>query len=121
MAATATLGISTISLRFYKISLVIERKIDSIYGNMQDLAEMPSRANETTNEESFNQLWSQSGESCPTGSIPMRRTTKTDVLRARSVRRFGRKLRKPIRRDSSGGGHEVTSSTPLLPIHHAGE
>lgn len=71
-----------------------------------DLPEMPSIANETTNEESFNQLWSQSGECCPIGSIPIRRTTKTDVLRARSVRRFGRRLKKPIRRDSSGGGHE---------------
>ncbi|CAF1749618.1 hypothetical protein Bca4012_044124 [Brassica carinata] len=73
-----------------------------------DLPEMPSIAiaNETTNEENFNQLWSQSGECCPIGSIPMRRTTKTDVLRARSVRRFGRRLKKPIRRDSSGGGHE---------------
>lgn len=73
-----------------------------------DLPEMPSIAiaNETTNEENFNQLWSQSGECCPIGSIPIRRTTKTDVLRARSVRRFGRRLKKPIRRDSSGGGHE---------------
>ncbi|CAH8374844.1 unnamed protein product [Eruca vesicaria subsp. sativa] len=71
-----------------------------------DLPEKRSRANETTNEESFIQLWSLSGESCPIGSIPMRRTTKTDVLRARSVKRYGRRLRKPIRRDSSGGGHE---------------
>ncbi|CAA7021816.1 unnamed protein product [Microthlaspi erraticum] len=71
-----------------------------------DSPERPSRGNGTTDEESFNQLWSQSGESCPVGSIPMRRTTKSDVLRANSVRRFGRKLRKPIRRDSSGGGHE---------------
>jgi hypothetical protein len=47
-----------------------------------------------------------SGESCPIGSIPIRKTTKNDVLRANSVRRFGRKLRRPIRRDSSGGGHE---------------
>ncbi|XP_013606034.1 PREDICTED: uncharacterized protein LOC106312895 isoform X2 [Brassica oleracea var. oleracea] len=109
LAATSTLGISAISLSLYKIYLVIERKRDYIYmENMQDLPEMPSIAiaNETTNEENFNQLWSQSGECCPIGSIPMRRTTKTDVLRARSVRRFGRRLKKPIRRDSSGGGHE---------------
>lgn len=124
LAATSTLGISAISLSLYKIYLVIERKRDYIYmENMQDLPEMPSIAiaNETTNEENFNQLWSQSGECCPIGSIPMRRTTKTDVLRARSVRRFGRRLKKPIRRDSSGGGHEVTYSTPLLRIHNAGE
>lgn len=80
---------------------------------MQDSPNRPSRGNETRDEESFNQLWSMSGESCPIGSIPIRRTTKNDVLRANSVRRFGRKLRKPIRRDSSGGGHEVTSSSPL--------
>ncbi|KAL1207243.1 Protein neprosin [Cardamine amara subsp. amara] len=71
-----------------------------------DSPNRPNRGNETTDEESFNQLWSMSGESCPIGSIPIRRTTKSDVLRANSVRRFGRKLRKPIRRDSSGGGHE---------------
>lgn len=81
---------------------------------MQDLPNRPSRRNETTDEESFNQLWSMSGENCPLGSIPMRRTTKNDVLRANSVRRFGRKLRRPIRRDSSGGGHEVASSSPLV-------
>ncbi|KFK26646.1 hypothetical protein AALP_AA8G275200 [Arabis alpina] len=71
-----------------------------------NLPDRPSRGNETKDEEHFNQLWSESGESCPIGSIPMRRTTQSDVLRAKSVRRFGRRLRKPIRRDSSGGGHE---------------
>jgi hypothetical protein len=81
---------------------------------MQDSPYRPSKGNETTYEESFNQLWSMSGESCPIGSIPIRKTTKNDVLRANSVRRFGRKLRRPIRRDSSGGGHEVTSSSPLV-------
>ncbi|XP_010441633.1 PREDICTED: uncharacterized protein LOC104724779 [Camelina sativa] len=71
-----------------------------------DSPDLSTRRNETTDEESFNQLWSMSGESCPVGSIPMRKTTKNDVLRANSLRRFGRKLRRPIRRDSSGGGHE---------------
>ncbi|KAK1279418.1 hypothetical protein QJS04_geneDACA002771 [Acorus gramineus] len=53
-------------------------------------------------EESLQQ-WRSSGESCPEGTVPIRRTTEADVLRASSIGRFGRK---PIRRDSTGGGHE---------------
>ncbi|XP_047318806.1 uncharacterized protein LOC124922124 [Impatiens glandulifera] len=52
------------------------------------------------------QLWSSSGESCPDGTIPIRRTSEEDILRASSLRRFGRKIQKPIRRDSSSNGHE---------------
>nr|POE78709.1 hypothetical protein CFP56_53839 [Quercus suber] len=52
------------------------------------------------------QLWSLSGESCPEGTVPIRRTTEEDMLRASSVRRFGRKPRRHVRRDSSSNGHE---------------
>ncbi|KAF5741086.1 hypothetical protein HS088_TW10G00081 [Tripterygium wilfordii] len=52
------------------------------------------------------QLWSFSGESCPEGTIPIRRTTEHDMLRASSVRTFGRKLRKHVRRDTNNNGHE---------------
>lgn len=55
--------------------------------------------------ESF-QLWTDSGESCPEGTVPIRRTTEKDVLRASSARRYGRKLRRHVRRDSTGDGHE---------------
>ncbi|EPS58032.1 hypothetical protein M569_16785, partial [Genlisea aurea] len=52
-------------------------------------------------EESF-QLWSTNDEFCPEGTIPMRRTTETDFLRASSFTRFGKKKTiRPIRRDSS--------------------
>ncbi|XP_028778304.1 uncharacterized protein LOC114734818 [Neltuma alba] len=54
--------------------------------------------------ESF-QLWTDSGESCPEGTVPIRRTTEQDILRASSIRRFGRKPRN-VRRDSTGSGHE---------------
>ncbi|XP_022881704.1 uncharacterized protein LOC111398831 [Olea europaea var. sylvestris] len=52
------------------------------------------------------QLWALSGEFCPEGTIPIRRTREQDFLRASSIRRFGRKIRRPIRRDSSSNGHE---------------
>jgi hypothetical protein len=59
-------------------------------------------------EENF-QLWSMSGESCPEGTIPIRRTSEQDMLRAKSVQRFGRKPRRRVRRDSSSNGHEVSA------------
>ncbi|KAI8527029.1 hypothetical protein RHMOL_Rhmol12G0044800 [Rhododendron molle] len=52
------------------------------------------------------QLWSLSGESCPEETIPIRRTSEKDVLRASSVQSFGKKIQRPLRRDSSSDGHE---------------
>ncbi|KAK8579507.1 hypothetical protein V6N12_069831 [Hibiscus sabdariffa] len=57
-------------------------------------------------EEEHVQLWRISGETCPEGTIPIRRTREEDMLRASSVRRFGRKPRRAVRRDSSSNGHE---------------
>ncbi|KAK8677152.1 hypothetical protein V6N13_142707 [Hibiscus sabdariffa] len=59
-------------------------------------------------EEEHVQLWRISGETCPEGTIPIRRTREEDMLRASSVRRFGRKPRRAVRRDSSSNGHEVS-------------
>ncbi|XVE74995.1 hypothetical protein DITRI_Ditri12bG0062200 [Diplodiscus trichospermus] len=52
------------------------------------------------------QVWSMSGESCPEGTIPIRRTTEQDMLRASSVTRFGRKQSRFVRRDTTSNGHE---------------
>ncbi|XP_062232458.1 protein neprosin-like isoform X2 [Phragmites australis] len=63
-------------------------------------------------EQGLPQAWRRSGESCPEGTIPVRRTTEHDLLRASSLRRFGMKARGGggfARRDSTGGGHEVAS------------
>ncbi|XP_050375958.1 uncharacterized protein LOC126793467 [Argentina anserina] len=72
-----------------------------------DLPERPKSHNSTDTVEETHQLWTESGESCPEGTVPIRRTTEKDILRASSVQRFGRKLpRRHVRRDSSGTGHE---------------
>lgn len=60
------------------------------------------------------QLWSFSGESCPEGTIPIRRTTEQDVLRATSVRKFGRKKIRRVRRDTNSNGHEVISASDFF-------
>ncbi|XP_057952215.1 protein neprosin-like isoform X2 [Malania oleifera] len=52
------------------------------------------------------QLWSSSGEACPEGTVPIRRTTEKDVLRASDIRKFGRKLRRHVRRDTTSSDHE---------------
>jgi hypothetical protein len=58
----------------------------------------------------FPQAWSDGGESCPEGTVPVRRTTRRDVLRASSARRFGMKTPRAsnVRRDSASSGHEVS-------------
>ncbi|GER51540.1 hypothetical protein STAS_28923 [Striga asiatica] len=37
------------------------------------------------------QIWTMSGERCPGNTIPIRRTTAQDILKAKSVETFGRK------------------------------
>ncbi|KAG2586739.1 uncharacterized protein LOC120675661 [Panicum virgatum] len=55
----------------------------------------------------FPQAWSDGGERCPEGTVPIRRTTARDVKRARSASRFGMKPRASnARRDSTSSGHE---------------
>ncbi|RLN13501.1 hypothetical protein C2845_PM09G12040 [Panicum miliaceum] len=53
------------------------------------------------------QAWHATGEACPEGTVPIRRTIEEDLLRASSLRRYGRKLvRRGARRDSTSSGHE---------------
>ncbi|XP_024008651.1 uncharacterized protein LOC18993797 isoform X2 [Eutrema salsugineum] len=51
------------------------------------------------------QLWRMEGETCPEGTVPIRRTKEEDILRANSVSSFGKKLRH-FKRDTSSNGHE---------------
>jgi hypothetical protein len=73
----------------------------------QDPPDRPKGHDTTDTVAESSQLWEESGESCPEGSVPIRRTTEKDVLRASSIGRYGRKPRR-VRRDSSGSGHEVS-------------
>ncbi|KAJ8506068.1 hypothetical protein OPV22_006954 [Ensete ventricosum] len=60
---------------------------------------------DTITDDSF-QLWRTSGESCPDGTVAIKRTKEEDVLRASSVKRFGRKPAVRTRHDSESSGHE---------------
>ncbi|WJX93433.1 hypothetical protein P8452_74955 [Trifolium repens] len=47
--------------------------------------------NHIGNSSDIHQLWSLSGESCPEGTIPIKRITEQDILRVGSISKFGRK------------------------------
>ena len=67
----------------------------------------------------FQQAWSDGGERCPEGTVPIRRTTARDVKRARSASRFGMKPRASnARRDSTSSGHEVSRRLTFTSPRH---
>lgn len=64
------------------------------------------------------QMWHLNGTRCPKGTVPIRRSTVHDVLRAKSLYDFGKKRsRVPLSHRNedapdvlSGNGHEVRAS-----------
>jgi hypothetical protein len=78
-------------------------------------------ASSSDGERPMVQLWHQKGR-CPAGTVPVRRTKKVDLLRASSMRRYGRKrhtVANPMSIDPAmlnEGGHQVRAQTLYLPI-----
>jgi hypothetical protein len=64
----------------------------SIHIFIQDPSKRPKGHNQMDNLSDIFQLWNLTGESCPEGTIPIRRTKEQDLLRAGSISRFGRKI-----------------------------
>lgn len=60
------------------------------------------------------QMWHRNGTGCPKGTVPIRRSTVEDVLRAKSLFHFGKKHKQPSTLDApdvvSANGHEVPLS-----------
>lgn len=51
------------------------------------------------------QMWHEGGKLCPKGTVPIRRSTVDDVLRAKSLYDFGKKSKNYDVSDDAG--HEV--------------
>jgi len=68
------------------------------------------------------QMWERNGTRCPKGTVPIRRSSVHDVLRAKSLYHFGKKPARslsPLTRPPdviSANGHEVP---PSYPLHHS--
>ncbi|KAJ9554542.1 hypothetical protein OSB04_018587 [Centaurea solstitialis] len=61
----------------------------------------------TRMESSLKQKWSSNGESCPRGTIPIRRTSEDEVLRSGSISRFGKKSNtRSMKNSKEKGLHE---------------
>ncbi|XP_031120419.1 uncharacterized protein LOC116023557 [Ipomoea triloba] len=60
---------------------------------------LPKAHNNSNHEFKSFQEWRKSGETCPEGTVAIRRTTEQDILRAGSVRKFRREV---IRYQSDG-------------------
>jgi hypothetical protein len=79
--------------------------------------ERPNMSADAAEEDAvFTQAWSDGGESCPGGTVPIRRTTERDLQRySGSLRRYGMKPRASVvRRDSTSDGHEVRTYGDLI-------
>ncbi|XP_057953155.1 protein neprosin [Malania oleifera] len=72
-----------------------------------------AKPKETSNP--ITQLWHLNGK-CPEGTIPIRRTKKDDVLRASSVRRYGKKKHTSIPKPRSAEPEPLTQSGHLHAI-----
>ncbi|KAD3336491.1 hypothetical protein E3N88_32010 [Mikania micrantha] len=58
----------------------------------QTLPELPKGDNNAGNNLEIKQLWNSKGVSCPNGTIPIRRTRASDVLRIISISKFRKKF-----------------------------
>ncbi|CAH9147311.1 unnamed protein product [Cuscuta epithymum] len=74
---------------------------------LDDHPEIPKGQNGEEEFEEF-QAWRTTGETCPEGTVPIRRTREEEMLRASSVRRFGRKgpIGSILRTDTTSNFHE---------------
>ncbi|KAF5793586.1 putative neprosin [Helianthus annuus] len=61
-----------------------------------------------TNPE-IKQLWNLKGESCPNGTIPIKRTSAGDILRTNSIPRFGKKYSRNDVPPTPGHEHSIGS------------
>ncbi|KAH7352673.1 hypothetical protein KP509_19G057700 [Ceratopteris richardii] len=49
------------------------------------------RTSESASQAGLSQMWMQTGETCPIGTVPIRRISASDLVRASSIESFGRK------------------------------
>ncbi|KAG6404688.1 hypothetical protein SASPL_136941 [Salvia splendens] len=67
------------------------------------------KTNGSTSVDGFRGMWHQKGQLCPKGTVPVRRSSMQDVLRAKSLYNFGKKSAQflPLAATTTGGGAAV--------------
>ncbi|KVI05668.1 protein of unknown function DUF239, partial [Cynara cardunculus var. scolymus] len=74
--------------------------------SIQDPLEPSNGQHKEGIESELKQIWSSKGESCPYGTIPIRRTSEYDILRSNPVSKFGKKLSTKTHQNSINDGHK---------------
>ncbi|PWA37877.1 hypothetical protein CTI12_AA586510 [Artemisia annua] len=74
---------------------------------------IPNGHEQAEKESEIKQVWSSNGESCPNGTIPIRRTTASDILSSSSISNFGKKIR-----PDSLATHEYAVGTVGEGVYH---
>jgi hypothetical protein len=87
---------------------------------MQDPPERPRAHNQTDSLNDNSQLWNLSNETCPEKTVPIKRTTKEDILRSYYINRFGKKLNS-VKRNTIGIGHVVSNHKSIFFSFHFNE
>ncbi|GJW73931.1 hypothetical protein Tco_0133301 [Tanacetum coccineum] len=77
-----------------------------------DPPELPKGYDNTRVESEFKQIWSSNGESCPNGTIPIRRTSASEISRSISISEFAKRTRTKDIPPSSGYTHALGYVTP---------
>ncbi|KAK2354621.1 hypothetical protein QL285_092124 [Trifolium repens] len=75
-----------------------------------DPPERPRAHNQTDSLNDNSQLWNLSNETCPEKTVPIKRTTKEDILRSYYINRFGKKLNS-VKRNTIGIGHVYATAS----------
>ncbi|XP_047974822.1 uncharacterized protein LOC125217039 [Salvia hispanica] len=91
--------------------LLKHHKIQRVPSRMPKEVEM-EKTNGSTSVDGFRgvwQMWHQKGQLCPKGTVPVRRSSMQDVLRAKSLYDFGKKSVQflPLAATTTGGGAAV--------------
>ena len=72
----------------------------------------------TKNETKATQLWQKNGR-CPENTVSIRRITREDILRSKSIENFGKKMTPGILLFGSKNVHEVHLSMYCPPVKHS--
>ncbi|GJY35503.1 putative neprosin [Tanacetum coccineum] len=77
-----------------------------------DPPELPKGYDNTGAESEIKQLWNSNGESCPNGTIPIRRTNASEILKSISISKFAKRTRTNDIPPSPGHEHAIGYVTP---------
>ncbi|PWA94408.1 hypothetical protein CTI12_AA062420 [Artemisia annua] len=130
MSASESLEMKLVNARLEKINKPFVKSIESPDGDIIDCVlfnlqpaldlpklkgailsmdppELPKGYDNTRAESEIKQIWNSNGESCPNGTIPIRRTSASEILKSISISEFVKRARTKDIPPSNGHEHAI--------------